>query len=539
MGLIASLFNFGKQTQIKEQINYNGIKEDELIEFLREFKSQISVDNKRLQSSIEKSVEKIIISKIRLIIVEIYKEHCESSLDKKLTLSLEQIKSKTNNMKSDIQKVITDLQDAKNAEREIKSELNASRKQIEADITRLNQICEDILYNVKLARKILGDKIDAVKELLTNYIKAAELSNERLLAAIQISTGNKEEKILPTHLAMDKIAEMFDTIQKIAKAEKDKLNDIIAEHNKLLQNQIQEMSDDIKNIGTKASAILKSLGQMEMNLRAEIHKLEQKINDWRQEQVDLKAEKSTNPETAKKIQEYETYISKSKDEIVKLQDKLMGLMSNGATSLCPCSYCGYKPPKEKPRMVVDGYCRCEICGKPFIDLNPDMSNISSEKAADLLALLAESEKKKEADGITGNAKKWKKLHTAELEGVSAGVHSGLYRMKLGKYTVSSNGVLIIPNKTWDCKDEDEPNITEIAFCQPNTDDDAGKERLSRVKTLFLKDGVTLGKYEGHYPFDIDGLERVMRWRRNEEEGKGYYEEDQSTYNLIKGGSDRA
>ena len=182
--------------------------------------------------------------------------------------------------------------------------------------------------------------------------------------------------------------------------------------------------------------------------------------------------------------------------------------------ILPCRYCGTKA----ERKIIGGECVCTVCGHRY-HLDPNISEFTDKQIeTDIQRVQYHSAMDKENERVVA----WKKLHTAELEEVSPGVHSGLYRMKLDKYTVSRNGVLIIPNKTWDLKDEDKPNITEIAFCQPNTYDKEGLEQLSRVRTLFLSEGIKVTEYGGEKPFSqIKGLEKIMKW-----DGDGYVVDDE-------------
>ncbi len=196
-------------------------------------------------------------------------------------------------------------------------------------------------------------------------------------------------------------------------------------------------------------------------------------------------------------QELELVIEKLKKE---LEEKNKILESNGTKATFPCPYCGY----YEERKVLDGECRCSICGHGFKNIDPT------------------EDKAKYND--------WKEKHKAKLKRVSKEPLPPLYRMKLEKYAVSDKGVLIIPNKT--C--EEKEVVTTIAFCKPNIGDELSIERLTHVKTLVLSEGVQIdikNPYEGKIPFsDLMKLENVLIWDAN---NKGY-KKDEEILKQIKG-----
>ncbi len=511
----------------------NGIPSEDLEKWFNELKGQIHIDNAKLQSSIEKSIEIVLVSKVAKIVVEIYKAHCEiNSPYESLVLSLNQIKGKANNITDDIQQIITDLKDTKTAKNEIKSKLNESKEQINAEIKSLSRMCEDILYNVRLAYEQCKDnkiEIEAVKGLISNYIKVAELSNKRLLDAIQALSNDEQQKILPSHLAMDKIAEMFAVIQEIIKKEESGgiLCQIVEQYNANIISQYTAIKSDIAILqGTEQQSLNKSIeilqltkaaneGVKEANNKLDIlqqklteatGKLEQLSNEYQavancQTQIDSAI---SSDEREKLECEFEKLRKKLNETLHELE---IATSSGEMSAILPCRYCDTKA----GRKIIGGECVCTVCGHRYHLVDPNISEFSDKQIeTDIQEVYNYCTSYKENEmGVA-----WKKLHIAELEEVSPDVYSGLYRMRLGKYTVSSNGVLIIPNKTWDDK-----KITEIAFCQPNTNDKEGQERLLQVKTLFLSEGITVTEYDGEKPFTktkFKGLEKVMKW-----DGDGY------------------
>lgn len=543
MGVIASLFNFGKQTQIKEQINYNGIQENELIEFLNNFKNQISVNNEKLQASIEKSIEKILISKVKLIIAEIYKEHCESrSPDEKLVLSLDQIKSKADNMTSDVQKVITDLQDTKNAAREIKSKLNESREPVEAEIKSLNRICEDILYwshrthalCEKLFEKITitEDGQEKLTTLFTQYINAAELRHKEILTVIEKSSGNNAD-IMHTSLDTSILAEMFTAIKEINKKQtnNEDIKSYISQKVDEVKNLNVKMQSDIDEIrkGTdeglkKADEILgqlcslsKSVKNIEKNvdniqndiliIRVAIEGLEKRRASYENDINGNNGKSELSEENKKKSNEV---IAKLNEVIAKLNEKLNAkekelkkLKASGDHTSLPCPFCK----TIEDRLVIYGHCECSVCGHRFENISVDLKDKSNDQILeDLKPWMGEEDQ-------------WRKDHHAILEQVSENIGDdkyNLYRMKLEKDTVSNAGALIIPFKTHNGTD-----VSKIAFCQPNTYDEKSKERLSKVKTLIFEAGLEreLSKaFNGDFPFSVEqipNLEKVLIWHEDE------------------------
>lgn len=497
----------GKQ-RAKNITNQFRPTEEQMETLVAALKRSMEAEFNVLHEDVISSVDQVLQLTVNKSIVGFYKDKCASGD------TIKQLSFTVADLQLNSQKITKKIDNILASNDNQKTELEKLREEIISSIVALCNLCEDILYNVKLVRKQCeanGIYIKEIKELLTNYIKAAELRNKELLSAIRISAQAGKDEILPTHLATDKIAEMFAAIKEIKERvdRGDKITNVVKEYNYNLKVQINEMSDNIKNIDRKADDILRAVAQSEMRIRADIQKIGQEIADCKSEIADLKAANvngKIDKETEKRIKDYEVKIAEWQGMLENANNKLLEVLSKGAISHMSCPYCGYKP--AKARMVVGGYCRCENCGKQFIDLSPDVSNVTDEKAKkDLFALLDETPKQTESEEQIKRAEEWKKRHTAKLEHVSPNVHSGLYRMQLDEYTVSSNGILIIPNKTYDGKEA----ISEISFCQPNTDDTEGQQRLKQVKTVILSPGVRFGEYNGEEPFK--GITRI-EWDEN-------------------------
>lgn len=522
----------GKQ-KAKSITNQFRPSEEQMAELVVALKGSIDEELSTLKSDVMSRIDQVLKLAVNKSIVEFYKDKCASEETiTELSFTVADLKSNSKKITDRISAILASNDN-------LKTEFKKLQDEVKSSITALCKLCEDILYSVRLAYKQCKDnniEINAVKELISNYIKAAELSNERILAAIQTLTDNQEEKILPTHLAINKIAEMFAVIKEISEKQKagEAVGDVISGSVDEVNNRCKQIQCDIDEIractdngNKKADEILRLARNVDEGVKEANNKLDE-VQQQLQEANDKLNKLSTEYQAVANCQaKMDSAISsdereKLECEFEKLRTQLNETLheleiatSTGEMSpILPCRYCGTKA----ERKIIGGECVCTVCGHRY-HLDPNISEFTDKQIeTDIQRVQYHSAMDKENERVVA----WKKLHTAELEEVSPGVHSGLYRMKLDKYTVSSNGVLIIPNKTWDLKDEDKTNITEIAFCQPNTYDKEGLEQLSRVRTLFLSEGIKVTEYGGEKPFSqIKGLEKIMKW-----DGDGYVVDDE-------------
>lgn len=501
-----------------------GISEEELNKWFAELKEQINIDNVHLQKTIEKTIDNVLVSKVAKIVAETYKDHCNNNPpDKKLVLSLIEIQTQATNITQDIQTIFAEQRETSIAVKEVKGRLQKIQERLTAEIEDLCGLCENILFWSRETHNLCKTQLTSICTsqenmekyintifseggIFAQYMQLAEIRHKELMSAL--SRTNKEESLLSPQLDLRDIATMFEWIKDIPSQmqnESATLEDVVSNHVNELSCQIYKIKQIIDHIEDQGAEILKQTAEslaiaIDTNIR--IKGTEPKLNeilkilknrDTYRAQVDSTSNEEDRIKYAAKIEQVELQLQK------KIRELEIERSNGQVTPNMPCLFCGYKA----ERKVIGGECVCSVCGHRFTDISPDISNVSDEQV------------KKGSD--------WKILHTAELEKVSEDIGNTLYRMRIGPYTVSSAGVLIIPSR-----DNTGKRISKVAFCQPNTDDKKGNEMLLKVRKLFLGDGVTLSEFNGRYPFaEIIGLESVMK-----RDGDGFVE-DQETLQKIK------
>lgn len=514
-------------------MHFGGITVQQLADYIE---PKLNDLNTKLTAAVD-----VLISDVVRIITDTYHNSLLVADSKEVELTIKDIVCKQKDLIEEIKNIsenCNNLKDIKEANKQLKEYLS----HIESEIKNLFRLCEDILYSVRLAYKLCSDNnvgikangelIKEVKEFITSYIRSAEIRYEQIYFAIQTSVqANKEQTgSVPSYLDMSVIAEMFGVIKKI-KEKQDAgedikeyisltINDINAQNEqvltdiKLLQensrasidkaNEIIALGKDTNHVVKDTNDVVKKTdrGVEELNIKVEI--LTKEVESYKKQyQVNSEIEGVQNTIfdqnlQGKKLEEAQEKIKELQKQKEALDDEVAKFSSNGEKSLSPCPNCFTK----EARYVINGYCECSICGHCFENISPNIYNkIDEEIEKDL-------EPWKKDD-------QWRKDHHALLEQVSeniGGKKFNLYRMKLDKNTVSNAGALIIPFETYDKKP-----VSKIAFCQPNTDDKAGQERLSKVKTLIFEAGLEkelCDGFDGKYPFSINGipnLTKVMKW----------------------------
>ena len=480
-------------------------------------------------SSWTKQVNQTLTLEVKKAIADAYRKECETNPQlERLTINFDDLKK---GAEDTIKKII----DIVKSQEKVTKQFAGLKSDIEAEIENLYSLCGDILYCVRLVYQqcnINNTDIKDVKDLIISYIKLAELRDKQLSSAIETSVKANEDQaeIIPSHLAMDKIAEMFAVIKEI-KEKQDKGEDVrgfISQYNEDLQTQYNQIVDDIDSMKKfnaesekRASEILDlardtNIGVKEANKKLyTLHSEIEAIKDLLKNKSEILSQLNKEGDViagsnlqGEALAEAHATINKLQTQLQIVESKLAEIVSNGNKAEFPCPHCLTK----EERYIINGHCECTVCGHRFKDISPNVRDKTDEEIKN----------------------DWIKDHSAQLEQVSEDIGNkkyNLYRMELKKYTVSNNGALVIPSETFDHK-----KVTNIAFCRPNTNDKESQDRLLNVKTLLFESGLEkqlINDFNGNYPFsvsDLPKLTKVMIWDKKSR----CYIEDKNTLKKLRG-----
>ncbi len=498
-----------------------------LKERFTEFSNQMDYT---LGKRMETTITKLFDLQAQKIFAETYKEHCKEKKDFKF--ELDELKNQQKSMIEMINDYARKYEKMEKGLKEFKESLNE-------DINGIYRLCEDILdilQSVYLLLKGFIEKnehsdeaIPKLNRLIANYITVAEKAAEETRLGIKTNYNLENEILKNQRLNSDKIILMLTSIkEKISVNNSNQLTtEIISDLNVQLEEEIKVINNNIKSMNSNVLKLMetssdtqKRVTQIATNQQFMLKQVDKILSELQEVN-----EKKDVIESSSLRTEYDQKQKNLQKQLLKITFEDSDNINSEETSFLSCPFCGFREQRRKNNSKY----WCTLCENSFIDVDPNMYEMSCERVIQDISHLQEKDSQTQMERV----EKWKKLHRANLEKVSEDIHPNLYRIKLDEYTVSNSGVLIIPST-----DNSGNEITNIAYCQPNTNDDKTLERFSQVRNLFFEGaGVSLqDNFDGHIPFsNMNNLEKVMMYDTND----NCFKEDKTIIQVIKAGRSNA
>ncbi len=427
----------------------NAFNEDELKVFISEIAGKIMNAIDDVDEKMATLIAETIISKVEIICADLIKKQSEAAL------SFKDVKVEIGELKTQQESI----------EKDIVSRIEKVDKTVTAISAELTTIKKEMDFGVRHLDLMLG-QIELLVEQVETFVDVTSDGIDRTKEVLKDFISESNGRYDNIRIILDTVATNEERGMDLLQKESDR---IVESMEKLGQGMNEELHD----------------------IKQEVHESKQKIDDLGQdvhEALDRIKEADKEKQELKIVQEQQ-------------QMEIERLKHDGQCVTFPCPYCG----SIEERKVISGECQCEICKNRFFGINPDMSANSDGCVKKEIEGNIRSDKNK--------AEKWKEQHRAKLVLVG-GPNNDFYRINtLGEYTVSSEGILIIPNQT-----EDGKTITRMAFCEPN--DKTSIERLKKVTTIILENGIEEALYchpkDGmQYPFSKrKEFTRIIKWDEN-------------------------
>lgn len=570
---ITTLFNFGTIIGSREDLS-----DDQVEKLAQRLCGPIEGLLKNATLEMEPTLKSIIGSEIGRMLSEIQKDNL---------LAHGQIHEQVGDLIKILEERIS--QNDSNAITAVKEILNKTEANVAAELQELNEhlqldtrktlvCCEEILTQIRWGNEhieelatlvkenskgiaTIGDKVEALKEIVLSFLRFAEKQHEEYQSARAVMK-QRYEKLSSPGLDAQTITDMHEWLQELSGKSVEEIKKSIDEKSSELTQKIGEISGQLgeievlvkkygqaqkdgqerleEQLSQKAGEILQreaKLYGLALDIKGGIEAVQRQIDNCMEQLADIKREirnlvdekakleqTGADPEKVDLKQKKIDGLAKEVDRLSLTIDTLLEtiaiLQSNGKQEFHKeiCPFCQV----EERRPAVGTQCECLVCGNIFtIDepIDPNMSGISDERVQKDAMQLVERHRREKRSKNKYDGEDWRTRHTVELERVSGDQNKFLYRMKWPLHACE-DGILIIPSK-----DNAGEKITTIDFCQPNTDDEEGRERLSKVKKLFLSAGIKIGRFNDVPPFsEISELDKVMTqtdigFTENEEQRK--------------------
>lgn len=487
-------------------INITGLNEKQIEEMFEKYMAQFKSEKINEQSVIDNMITKFCAE-----LISVKNETTQGFGDVKdcIEKSGEKVKKEfetfCETLTSEIKEIIGNHKKVTNAQTDKLKDIqqNIADEQTEAikkylyqkDCELHAEIHESIGLLYRVEEKVIetNEKIEGVYEKLKKSKEQIENIDKKIEELKSQGKSNSEE--------MDGLKKQLESL----KNEEKKYNQQIL----ILQNEMKGALDiivkdfqEIKKLQVDTIQMNSEVYKEVMRFRGDAMSEIYKIINYFEDKKDDPALKGLLTE----IEGLKSEIDKLESELEKARLKLLHMSSSGTSVDVVCKFCGHKT----KRVLIDGKCICDFCGNHFncTDIDPNINDKSNNKILEDLA--------KNDDNDDARVEKWQKKHTAVLEKVQYKNEDGLYRIKLNKDSVSRTGVLIIPptysfsQKANDL--ESKRKVTNISFCEPNTDDKDSLNLIKRVKILILPKDVKLSKFNGVFPFrQMESLEKVFQY----------------------------
>lgn len=460
-----SQFHIGKQ-KAKTINNRFKLSDEQLSIVVAALKVQMGLEYEGMRLSIEKEIGKVLDSVVKKIIAETYKEQCSSNSSvEELVISLEEFKSKADDITTEIQNIVQ----SQNEDKKIIKELKYLQREINKEIEDLYRLCKDILYLTReVYAKVKELKIseNEIKQLVKYYIEVAEKQSAAIVSAIKKEHELSDEILKQQRLDSSVIYEMFQMIKNLSPTISDtnegnravaakiskqiteledrlrKLN-IILEKTELIPEYLNYIIEKMDEVHAK----IRSTGADVKQIQAAVPQIYDKLNEilrYCNGQAKTSINSLSDEERDRLIAEFNIQLTSSQERNKELEEIIATLKKNGTKANYPCPFCRNMP--SEGRLIINGYSKCDLCGKQFVDIEPTYSN-----------------KDERLIKLTADVQEWRNKHTAKLYRAASSSSLYAYNMKLEGSTISSAGILIVPEWAIGIDGATKEKVTQIDF----------------------------------------------------------------------------
>lgn len=483
-----SQFNIGKQ-KARTINNQFKLSDEQLSIVVAALKEQMALEYGIMRTSMEKEIVKVLDSVVKRIIAETYKEQCSSNPSvEELVITLEEFKSKATDITAEIQSIVQSQNEDKKKIRELKDLQN----EINAEIKDLYRLCKDILYIIREVYakvKELQISENEIQQLVKYYIEVAEKQSSVIVSAIKKEHELCDEILKQQRLDSSVIYEMFQVIKNLSSAgsrteEGDgaiaakiseqitELEDRLGKLNNMLDST-ELIPEYLRYIIEKMNAVytsMRSTGADVKRILTEVNANSDKLNEILRHfngQAKTSINSLSNEERDQLIAEFTAQLTSSQERNKELEDIIATLKRNGAKANYPCPFCGNIP--LEGRLVISGNSKCDLCGKQFVDIEPTCSSTDYRLIK-----------------LTADVQEWRNKHTAKLYRARSTSSCYAYNMNLESSTISSAGILIVPEWAIGIDGTIKEKVTQIDFLGI-----LDKSVMGEIGKLFVPKSITI------------------------------------------------